>query len=245
MNWTDTGILLSTRKFGEASVIARALTPERGVCGGMVRAATGKKNRGILQPGNILSLQWQARLAEQLGTLTCELLTPHPALLMHDAAALSALQSACALTESALPEHHPYPRLYMALEALLAALHTPHWPAPYVAYELTLLAESGFGIDLTECAATGTTDNLIYVSPKSGRAVSRDAGAPYADKMLPLPAFLNPHLEEISPNPAEILAGLQLSGYFLLHWLLEPHGRTLPAVRLRLLQLLQKPARTG
>jgi DNA repair protein RecO (recombination protein O) len=234
MNWTDTAIVLSTRKYGENSVLARLLTSDHGVCGGVIRGAHAKANRGILQPGNVVSATWQARLSEHLGSFKTELLEAHAARVMADAGRISALSSACTLLEMALPERHPYPRMFTIFHNFLKILADDGaWPEAYVRMELDLLAESGFGLDLRTCAATGATENLIYVSPKSGRAVSMDAGEPYKDKMLPLPGFLLPS----SPNTAagaEILAGMHLTGYFLEHWLFVPHGKILPAARNRL-----------
>lgn len=239
MQWSDTAIVLSARRHGETSAIVRFFARDHGISGGVVRAAQSKANRGIIQPGNVVSATWQARLAEQLGTFKAELLEAHAALIMHDAARLAALTSACLLLESALPERHPYPHLYAVFQSLLTILRDGEdWQESYVRFELALLAESGFGLDLARCAATGGSDDLVYVSPKSGRAVSRGAGAPYHEKMLPLPGFLRGPGQKKRSEAAEILAGLQLTGYFLAHWLLEPHNRKLPAMRSRLQKLL-------
>jgi DNA repair protein RecO (recombination protein O) len=138
-----------------------------------------------------------------------------------------------------LPERHPSPHLYTVFQAFLGILRDDSdWAEAYVRFELALLAEAGFGLDLARCAATGQSAELVYVSPKSGRAVSRTAGAPYHEKMLPLPGFLQDSDKNNRPGPAEILDGLQLTGYFLAHWLLEPHNRKMPAVRSRLKKLI-------
>ena len=239
MHWTDTAIVLSCRKFGENGAILRLLTPQHGVYGGGVRAAHSKANRGNIQPGNVVSASWQARLSEQLGTLTLELLAPHAAHLMADSARLSALTAACAMVEACLPERHPYPRLFAAMQEFLGRLQAAdHWQQAYIELELALLAEAGFGLDLLRCAATGGTRDLVYVSPKSGRAVSRHAGAPYHEKMLPLPGFLRGEEE----TETDIADGFTLTGYFLEHWLLEPHGRKMPAARQRCQQALLRCA---
>ena len=241
MQWTDTAIILSSRRFGETSAVAHVLTYNHGVHGGIIKGAFAKSNRGIVQPGNVVNATWNARLSEQLGTLKCELQTANAALLMQNPSRLAALTSACALIEQALPERHPYPHLHRILLEFLSLLHTSdHWQEAYVHLEIEILAEAGFGLDTTECAATGRTDDLIYVSPKSGRAVCREAGEPYHNKMLPLPAFLLPHYKKNRVQPAEILAGLQLTGYFLENWLLTPHNRKLPAARARLAQWLER-----
>ncbi len=258
MHWTDAAIVLSTRKHGETSAVVRVFARQHGVSAGVVRGIQSKTNRGVIQPGNIITATWQARLPEHLGTLRCELLEAHAAHLMQDAARLAALSSACAIVESALPERHPYPRLFMALKDFLIRLQEDeNWSENYVRLELDVLTEAGFGLDLSACAATGVTDNLVYVSPKSGRAVSAEAGEPYREKLLKLPSFLvipaktgihslkkmdhrvNPESDRVSVNPAEILAGMELTGYFLASWLLEPHRKKLPAARARLMEMIR------
>jgi DNA repair protein RecO (recombination protein O) len=241
MHWTDEAIILSAKKHGENSAVVRAFVKSHGVFAGVAKGAHSKANRGVFQPGNVVSLTWSARLQEHIGTVKAELLTPGAALVMQDASKLAALSSACALMEASLPERHPYAKLYKSLWAFLQLLtQSDDWHADYVSLELSILAESGFGLDLTSCAATGTQEDLVYVSPKSGRAVSRAAGAPYKDKMLPLPDFLLASTVGNSVKPAEILDGLRLTGYFLHNWLIEPHGRKLPAARQRLLNLLKE-----
>ena len=171
MHWTDTAIVLSTRKHGETSAVVRVFAREHGVYAGMVRGAHSKANRGVLQPGNAVSATWQARLSEHIGTFKCELLEANTAMIMQDAARLAALTSACAMLEASLPERHPYAALYALFQTFLTTLRDEdYWPEEYVRLKLELLAEAGFGLDLTECAATGATEDLIYVSPKSGRA---------------------------------------------------------------------------
>lgn len=235
MHWSDTAIVLSARKFGENSVITRVFAQTHGVYGGVVKGAHSKANRGVIQPGNVINAAWNARLSEQLGTFKAELLEAGAAQVMQDAGKLSALTSACAMIEAALPERHPYPRLYKDFQGFLQVLRgDDFWWEAYVKLEISILAEAGFGLDLSRCAATGKLDDLVYVSPKSGRSVSADAGAPWADKMLPLPRFLLPGYQKNRVEAAEILAGMQLTGYFLAHWLLEPHNRKLPAARARL-----------
>ncbi len=244
MHWSDASIILSSRKYGESSAVVRVLAREHGVFAGVVRSANSKNNRGIVQAGNVVSSQWQARLSQQLGTFKLELLEAHAAHIMQDEAKLAALSSACTITEMALPERHPYPKLFSSLHEFLHTLTASNqWQQDYVKYELSVLAESGFGLDLSECAATGVTEDLIYVSPKSGRAACREAGEPYKDKLFSLPAFLlsspNPESRTPNPNHKEILAGMQLTGYFLEHSLLAPHGKKLPAARMRLQNILQ------
>lgn len=241
MQWTDTAIILSSRRFGESGAVTRLLTRGHGLHAGVVRGATAKAHRGTIHPGNIVNATWNARLPEQLGTLRCELLTPHAAYIMPDPERLSVLAAVCALVEQALPERHPYPRLHEAMLAFLELLReSSRWREAHVRLELEVLAEAGFGLDLSECAATGTTADLIYVSPKSGRAVCAEAGAPYRDRLLPLPAFLRQDVRGNHVEIPQILAGLALTGYFLEHWLLAPYQRRLPAARLRYLQSLTR-----
>jgi len=257
MQWSDVSIILSTRKYGETSAVVRVLTRDHGVFSGVFRGAYSKNNRGILQAGNVVSAAWNARLAEQLGTFKLELMEAHAAHIMHDGAKLSALSSACSLLEMALPERHPYPKLFADFHEFLHTLNaSENWQEEYIKFELSLLSETGFGLDLTECAATGTNQNLIYVSPKSGRAVCADAGEPYKGKLLELPYFLLGMRDEargmnISPkssslithtSPKQILAGMKLTGYFLEHSLLAPHNKKLPAARTRLYELMEKNA---
>ena len=240
MQWTDNAIILSSRRHGENSAVLRVLTYEHGVYAGVLRAANSKAQRGVNQSGNIVSATWNARLPEQLGTFKTELLVPNAALIMNDGMRLAALISACTIIESALPERHTYPRLYRQLLIFIDTLeHGGNWQKAYVELELAVLAESGFGLDLSHCAATERTDDLIYVSPKSGRAVCAEAGAPYHEKMLPLPAFLSSAPDASSIKPQEILAGMRLTGYFLDSWLLSPHNRKLPAARGRLIELVE------
>jgi DNA repair protein RecO (recombination protein O) len=242
MHWTDTAIILSARKHGETSAVVRLFARNHGLAAGIVRGAHSKSNRGIIQPGNIVSCTWQARLAEHMGSFKCELLEAGAALIMQDAARLAALTSACAVLETSLPERHPYAKLYGAFREFLDVLKDgKNWEENYVRLELELLAEAGFGLDLSACAASGTSEDLIYVSPKSGRAVSKEAGEPYKEKLLGLPQFLLfPARTGGEYNTDEILAGLRLTGYFLDSWLLSPHNRKLPAARTRLLEILKE-----
>ncbi|MBV8939964.1 MAG: DNA repair protein RecO, partial [Alphaproteobacteria bacterium] len=185
-----------------------------------------------------------ARLPDQLGTLTGELMEPVASRLMASADALSALLSAASLVSILLPERAPHPRIYQSMHQLVGELTKGNFLSTYAQFELDLLAEGGFRLDLSACAATGATEELVYVSPKSGRAVSRAAGEPYKQKLLPLPAFFTKPAH-CPPDDAEILAALQLTGYFLSHWMLEPHGRTLPAARRRLMQMFPSYAESA
>jgi DNA repair protein RecO (recombination protein O) len=202
-----------------------------------VRGGQSPKRRALLQPGNLVGASWRGRLPEHLGTFEIELLRAHAAALIDDADRLAALSSAAALIALALPEHEPHGDVFQDLGRLIAALDSTAWPARYVAWECGLLAALGFGLDLKTCAATGVNDDLAYVSPRSGRAVSRSAGAPYHDKLLPLPDFL---WRDAAADRAGIIAGLALTAHFLRHHLLEPQGRALPEARARLADRLYR-----
>lgn len=237
MEWSEDGIVLSARKHGESAAIVQLLTRDHGRHAGLVRGGAGRKARGIYQPGNRVAAIWRARLAEHLGNYSCELLASLAAGLLDDPVRLAGLASACALTETVLPEREPHPAVHDGLAALLADLDdaagdgAAAWAQTYVRWELTLLAELGYGLDLSACAATGRNDELAWVSPKSGRAVSLSAGEPYRDRLLPLPSFL---LDGGEAGPGEIEQGLALTGHFFARHVFAPHGRRLPAARTRL-----------
>ncbi len=241
MQWEDDAIVLAARRHGESALVAQVLTRGHGRHAGLVRGGQRPKQRTIYQVGNRVGVTWKARLSEHLGALTGELQRGHAARFMDDSARLGCLAAAAAVAEAALPEREPHPRIYEGLSALLDALDADRgWAVGYVEWELMLLAELGFGLDLARCAATGETRELIYVSPKSGRAVSAAAGAPYRDKLLRLPAFLLPGGEPVAPAPADVLDGLALTGFFLERRVFAPHGRETPAARSRFVDLLRR-----
>src|SRR5579863_10475985 len=191
MEWRDAGFVLSTRRHGESALIVELLTHEHGRHAGLVRGGQSPRRRALLQPGNAVAASWRSRLPEHLGSLECELVHPYAARLLDDPDRLAALGAAVALLVAALPEREPHTDLYLSLAALIENLDSgPGWAPSYVAWECDLLRGLGFGLDLARCAVTGATEDLAYVSPRSGRAVSRGAGLPYHDKLLPLPGFL-------------------------------------------------------
>jgi DNA repair protein RecO (recombination protein O) len=172
----------------------------------------------MLEIGNRLKVTWRARLEEQLGNFTAEPVNAVSAVLLDDPLKLAALASACSVADVVLPEREPHEDVYQATATLIAAItgENPNWPADYVRWELALLSALGFGLDLSKCAVTGDPDNLAFVSPKTGRAVSREGGQGYADRLLPLPAFLlRPVVDRAEPDRSDLLAGLRLTGYFL------------------------------
>ena len=242
MEWRDTGFVLATRRHGENALIAELLTAEHGRHAGLVRGGQSPRRRALLQPGNAVAASWRGRLPEHLGTLDCELVEAHAGRFLDDPDRLAALGAATALLLAALPEREPHGDLYRSFAGLLTALDSVDWAQSYVAWECELLAGLGFALDLARCAATGTSDDLAYVSPRSGRAVSRAAGLPYHDKLLPLPGFL---WREGPATRAEIVAGLSLTQYFLLHHVLAPHGGKLPEARERLAERLRRSATAG
>ena len=206
--------MLSARKYGESAAIVTLLTRENGRHAGLVRGGAGSRARGIYQTGNLVSADWRARLSEHLGTYTCELLQPHAALLMSERLPLLALTSAAALVERLLPEREPHPDTFASFNALIEVLSAGgNWLSRYVEWELGLLNQLGYGLDLTECAATGATDDLVYVSPKTGCAVSAGAGAPYREKLFDLPPFFR--VEDLNPPADDIRTGLRVTGHFL------------------------------
>lgn len=232
MEWNDAGIVLSARKHGETSAILTLLTRAHGLHVGLVRGGAGKRARGVLQPGNRVEARWRARLSEHLGTFTCELTATFAAALLDDPPRLAGLSAACAVVEAALPERQPHGAVFDGLAAFLGALGSDAWPSAYVKWELGLLRELGFGLDLSRCAATGQTDQLAYVSPKSGRAVSRAAAEPYKARLLPLPPFLLAEGE--AGDAGQVADGLRLTGYFLERHVFGQHDRPPPPARLRL-----------
>jgi DNA repair protein RecO (recombination protein O) len=243
MDWSDEGIFLGGRPLGEANLIAEVLTLAHGRHLGLVRGGRSRRIRPTLQPGNMVRVTWRARLSEHLGGFNVELMEAHGARVLDDPRALAAIGTLGELVKL-LPERDPHPELYANTLHVLRSFGEPDiWPALLVHWEFQLLAELGFGLDLTACAATGTVDELVYVSPRTGRAVSREAGEPYGDKLLALPGFLLD--ERASLGEADIAQGFALTGFFLERDVLEPHGLKLPAARERLLDLLSRKPRAA
>ena len=222
MQWNDEAIILAARPHGETALIIQLLTRAHGRHAGLVRGARKARGYGVYEIGNRVEASWQARLAEHLGILRCELLEGCAAGLIDDPARLACLAAAAAVAEAALPEREAVPHCFAGLGTVLSALSRDvGWAKAYVTWELELLAELGFGLDLSRCAATGTTADLVYVSPKSAQAVSREAGAPYRDKLLRLPDFLRD--PEAAAEPTDIADGLALTGYFLARHIFAVH----------------------
>lgn len=237
MEWLDEGIVLSSRAHGETSAIVELLTSSHGRHLGLVRGGRSKRHRPVLQPGNLVRAQWRARLSEHLGSCSIEMEEAHAASVLTDRAALAGLNTLTALARL-LPEREPHEALYQATLTVLRALSAgDHWQALLVRWELGLLNELGFGLDLASCAATGVEKRLVFVSPKTGRAVSSEAGEPYRDKLLALPAFLCGS-NGGSPCEADIADGFRLTGFFLDKHVWTPRDIKPPPARARMIEML-------
>lgn len=242
MEWTDEGTIIGLKAHGESAVILEVMTREHGRHLGLVRGGRSAKAQAPLQPGNHVSLTWRARLDEHLGEYKIELLASHAARLMAAPVALYGLATVSGLLRL-LPERDPHPGLYEGLSVLIAHLEEPQLaPALVVRFELAMLGELGFGLDLSRCAVTGSPDDLSHVSPKSGKAVSRPVAQPYLDRLLALPAFLVEGQGGRTPSAAEILAGFALTGFFLRRHILEPRDLREPPERARLIELAGRAA---
>lgn len=238
---TADAIVCAVRPHGEHGAILRALTAEAGLVAGYVRGGRSRRLRPILIPGNRIALDLRARTEDQLGSATVELLESRAPLLAEPLAA-SAIDWASSLTAAMLPENQPFPALYAALSAVLDAIGVApsarQWAAALARYELLLLAELGFGLDLEECVVTGATTALAFVSPKSGGAVSAGAAAGYEERLFRLPPFLCG--QDSSPSLADVLDGLMITGHFLDRDLLDGRNRDLLSVRERLTARLNR-----
>ena len=240
MRFDTQAIVCAMRNHGEHGAVARVMTPEQGLIAAYVRGARGRRMRPVLIPGNVVQAQLSARTETQLPQAAIELVHSRGPLLGEPLPA-AAIEWSCVLTATALPEGQPYPRLYSALEGLLDAIEAAPsaagWGAALVRYELLLLAELGFGLDLESCAVTGGNDRLVAVSPKSGRAVSAAEAEPYAGKLLPLPPFVR---DGGAASWVEIAQGLHLTGHFLMRDVLTDRSAPLGEARSRLVDRLRR-----
>jgi len=238
MQWIDDGIVLGVKRHGETSVILELMTQERGRHLGLVRGGAGTRLRGVLQPGNSLRATWRARLDDHLGNYAVEGLNLRAAGFLGAAHAVHGVTHLAALCRL-LAEREPHARIHAALEAILDALDDPAVVAPMVArFELAFLAELGFGLDLSSCAATGETADLVYVSPRSGRAVSRAAGEAYRDKLMRLPDFLR--AGAVPASAADLADAFALTGFFLERHAFAPRGLVLPEARARFVAAISR-----
>jgi DNA repair protein RecO (recombination protein O) len=242
MQWTDEGIVLGSKRHGEANAILELMTRAHGRHLGLVRGGAGSRLRPVLQPSNRVSCTWRARLDEHLGHYAVEALDARAAAFLPVPHALYGMTHLAALCRL-LPERDPHPQIHAALGQVLDSLIDPRRAAPsMVRFELNLLAELGFGLDLSTCAASGAETDLVYVSPKSGRAVSRQAGEAWRDKLLALPAFLCDASAQ-DPSPQDICDGFELTGFFLVRHLLEPRGLRLADARASFIAALRRDTR--
>jgi DNA repair protein RecO (recombination protein O) len=236
VEWRAEGLVLSARPHGESSAIVEVFTEMQGRQAGVVRGGTGRRMAPVLQPGNQVAVVWRARLEAHLGQFTVEPVAARAARVLADAAALAGVSAVCVLIQRALPERAPHPALYHATQTLADAIGVvPDWPQLYLRWELGLLAELGFGLDLGACAVTGATEGLVWVSPRTGRAVTAAAARGWEDRLLALPPCL------AGTGPGGIDQGLALTGHFLAR-ALTPEGdpSPLPEARLRLAGLVQR-----
>jgi DNA repair protein RecO (recombination protein O) len=238
MDWREEGVLLAVRRHGETAAILEVFTLGKGRHLGVVPGGASRKMAPILQPGAQLDVTWRARLSDHMGSYRVEPLAGRAADVLGDRLALAGLGAVCALLSFCLPERAPYPALYARTIALLDGLGAERWADAYLGWELSLLSEMGFGLSLEDCAVSGATTDLVYVSPRTGRAVSREAAGDWADRLLPLPPCL---LGAPSQSREELLAGLRTTGHFLAEHLAPSLGdRPLPVQRQRLVDLLSR-----
>lgn len=237
MDWRDQGFVLSVRPLGERDAVLSLLTRDHGRHPGLVRGGAGRRMAPLLQPGNEVFAVWRARLADHLGTYALEPGAAHAGAVLDSPRRLAGLSAICALMDLCLPEREPHAALYEGFGVLLGVLAAEGpWAALMVRLEVEILKDLGFGLDLASCAVTGGTEDLSYVSPRTGRAVSAAAAGPYEDRLLRLPAFLT-----AAGGPAEardLADGFALTGHFIERHILAPQGRALPSARQRLLSLL-------
>lgn len=239
MEWRDQGILLSTRRHGETSAIIEVFTPDHGRHAGVVRGGTSRKIAPVLQPGAQLDVTWRARLEDHIGSFQVEPVRSRAAVALADRLALAGLNAVTALLSFCLPEREPHKRLYAQSEQLLDLLgQADLWPLAYLQWEVSLLEEMGYALELDVCAVTGQRDDLGFVSPKSGRAVSRGAAGAWVDRLLPLPDVLR---GEGEAGTVEIAQALTTTGYFLSTHLAQNLGnKPLPEARARFLDALTR-----
>jgi DNA repair protein RecO (recombination protein O) len=242
MEFDDDAYVLSARAFGETGAIVELLTASHGKYAAHVAGGASRRIKPFLQAGARAMISYRARVSDQLGSVTLEPVGEGPSALFDDPLALAGISAAAAVAAGALPEREPHPGAFLAFEALTAAFANPDiWPAVFVRFEAGLLQDLGFGLDLSKCAATGAVDDLIYVSPRTGRAVSRAAGEPYKDRLLILPPFMLSSQSRLEAG--DVRAGLDLTGHFLEAFIFNPVNRPLPPARVWLMDRLAEAQR--
>jgi DNA repair protein RecO (recombination protein O) len=243
MEWTEPAIVLGARRQGEGSLVVSRLTRGRGAWRGLVRGAARSRSRGLYEPGNRVIADWKARLPEHLGLLRLEPVANVASLAMEDPLLLACLEAATALAEASLPDRAPHPASYDALALLLQAIEQGRdYASLHLSFEVALLAELGYGLDLAACAVTGETSGLAYVSPRTGRAVSRDAAGTFADRLMVLPRRLG-GMGSGGGEARDVLDGLALTGLFLDRHVFAGLDRAAPAARGRYLDRLRRAER--
>lgn len=242
MEFQDDAFVLSARAHGDTGAVVEMLTERHGRWAAYVAGGASRRMRPFLQAGARVAADYRARTSEHLGSARLEPVGEGPAALFDDPLALTGLNAAAAVAQGALPEREPHPGAFLAFEALMGAFSFPDiWTAVFVRFEAGLLEDLGFGLDLSKCTVTGSTDDLIWVSPRTGRAVSRQAGAPYADKLLPLPPFMLG--AQAGLGEGDVKAGLTLTGHFLEAFVFHPFNRPLPPARTWMLDKLAEAGR--
>ncbi|MEM8813487.1 MAG: DNA repair protein RecO [Pseudomonadota bacterium] len=245
MQWHDDALVLGTRRHGESGVVLEVLTRHHGRHLGLVRSGRSRRMQPVLQPGNAVEVTWRARLDEHLGQFSVEPVTLRAAALMESPLATSGVQLFASLIRL-LPERDPHETFFVAGEVILGSLPDPALSGELmIRLELELLNNLGFGLDLSACAATGSRESLVYVSPKSGRAVSRDAGEPYRSRLLSLPGFLVDRAQTGSPDLQDLEKAFELSGFFLMRSVYEPRGQQVPSDRAQFLKALRRAFEQG
>ena len=242
MDFESDAYVLSARAHGETGAIVDLLTEDKGRYVAHIAGGASRRMKPFLQAGARVIVRYRSRTSEQLGSAQLEPVGEGPSSLFDDPLALAGLSAAAAVAQGALPEREPHPGAFLAFEALTSAfLHPSIWPAVFVRFEAGLLEELGFGLDFSKCAATGSTDDLVWVSPRTGRAVSRAAGEPYKDRMLALPPFLLG--SQAGLGEGDVAAGLALTGHFLEAFVFNPLNKPLPPARIWLVDKLGEAGR--
>ena len=232
MQWTSEAIIIKQQKFDDDKLLCWLFSATEGVYKGLI--TLNKKTRSQIQIGNIVSATWRARLETHLGSYYCELLKPLPMPILNDKLKLSSVTSLCALLSTCLPERAPETKIYeYSLSYFLTIKDHSNWLIEYLRLELFLLTELGYGLSLDACAVTGSKDNLYYVSPTTGKAVTKEIGLPYHDKLLILPEFFK------GEETGNIVDGFRLTGFFLHKYLYLPEGNNLPQTRIRFAELIE------
>jgi DNA repair protein RecO (recombination protein O) len=242
VDFADEAFVLAARAHGDTGAVVELLTAEHGRRAAYVAGGASRRMKPFLQPGARVQAEYRARTSDHLGAARLEPMGQGPSALFDDPLALTGLSAAAAVAQGALPEREPHPGAFLAFEALMTAFAVPEvWPAVFVRFEAGLLEDLGFGLDLSRCAATGSTDDLVWVSPRTGRAVSAGAGAPYADKLLVLPPFMLG--AQAGLRDGDVKAGFDLTGHFLEQFVFHPLNRPLPPARVWMLDKLAEAGR--